>query len=56
MALFLETLFHNSWGTAAADSGSFMQVPDPRRDERKAETEYPIMVLYDVRLAISLTL
>ena len=32
------------------------QVPDPRRDERKAETEYPIMVLYDVRLAISLTL
>lgn len=33
-----------------------LQVPDPRRDERKAETEYPIMVLYDVRLAISLTL
>ncbi|CAK0787664.1 hypothetical protein CVIRNUC_010886 [Coccomyxa viridis] len=32
------------------------QVPNPRRDERKAETEYPIMVLYDVRLAISLTL
>ena len=45
-------------GSAAccAISLELLQVPDPRRDERKAETEYPIMVLYDVRLAISLTL
>ena len=42
--------------TAALTRLGLLQVPDPRRDERKAETEYPIMVLYDVRLAISLTL
>lgn len=33
-----------------------MQVPDAERDQRKAETEYPLLVLYDVRLAISLVL
>ncbi|KAK9905022.1 hypothetical protein WJX75_007970 [Coccomyxa subellipsoidea] len=31
-------------------------VPDADRDERQAETEYPLLVLYDVRLAISLVL
>ncbi|EIE19080.1 hypothetical protein COCSUDRAFT_44861 [Coccomyxa subellipsoidea C-169] len=31
-------------------------VPDVDRDELKAETEYPMLVLYDVRLAISLVL
>ena len=33
-----------------------MQVPDEDRDRAKAGTEYPTLVLYDVRLAISLTL
>ncbi|BDA49469.1 probable BTB/POZ domain-containing adapter for CUL3-mediated RhoA degradation protein at N-terminal half [Coccomyxa sp. Obi] len=31
-------------------------VPDADRDEKKAETDYPLLVLHDVRLAISLVL
>ena len=33
-----------------------MHVPDEERDRAEAGTEYPTLVLYDVRLAISLTL
>jgi hypothetical protein len=33
-----------------------LQVPDAQRDELKAQTDYPLLVLYDVRLAITLVL
>lgn len=33
-----------------------MQVPDALQDQQKAQTDYPMLVLYDVRLAISLVL